>query len=121
MSSNASTSSIPANLPSPQQRLTAQLNIDWEVLSFILYSPRDQMNSIIEAVDLEPQQKRNTLGALAVVLETYAEISVNESLYADTMKYLQRARDTTVENFKQAASTGDKADLAAIIRGANYL
>ena len=93
MSSNASTSAAPADLstlPSPQQRLAAQLNIDWEVLSFILYSPRDQMNNIIEAADLEPQQKRNALGALAEVLETYAEISVNESLYADTMKYLQQ-------------------------------
>ena len=124
MSSNASTSAAPADLstlPSPRQRLAAQLNIDWEVLSFILYSPRDQMTNIIEAADLEPQQKRDALGALAEVLETYAEISINESLYADTMKYLQRFRDTAVENFKQAASTADKADLAAIIRGANYL
>ena len=80
MSSNQLTASAP-NVPyepiSPQQRLAAQLNIDWEVLSFILFSSCDQMQNIIEAADLEPQQKRNALGALAEVLETYADIAIN--------------------------------------------
>ena len=124
MSSNQSTTSAP-NVPfepvSPQQCLAAQLNIDWEVLSFILFSPRDQMQNISKAADLEPQQKRNALGALAEVLKTYADIAINESLYADTMKYLQRFRDTAVENFRRAVSTADKADLATIIQGTNRL
>ena len=93
MSADASTSVTPVQPPTRlthQQLLAQQLHIDWDVLAFILFSPHDQLKRIIENADLEPQEKRDALGALAEVLENYADIAVYERLYRDTMEHIQR-------------------------------
>ena len=119
MSSNASTS---ANLVQPSGQLLAQqLHIDWDILSFVLFSPHDQLKHIIENADLEPQEKRDALGALAEILENYADIAIYESLYQDTVKHIQRFQDRTVEGFREAVSTANKAHLAQIIHTNNCL
>ena len=118
MSTNASTSTIPVH---PPTQLSQQLHIDWDVLSFILFSPHDQLKRIIENADLQPQEKRDALGALAEVLENYADIAIYERLYRDTMTHIQRFRDRAVEGFRGAVSTANKARLAQIIRTNNRL
>ena len=124
MSTNASTPTAPVQTPTRlthQQALAQQLHIDWDVLAFILFSPHDQLKRIIENADLEPQEKRDALGALAEVLENYADIAVYERLYRDTMEHIQRFRDRAVEGFREAISTANKARLAQIIRANNRL